>query len=385
MFKLINLVEPQQLELIHELLAISAHDNPPPIHPRDKALLRPLASLGKPTGSAHGISFLRRTEYITAGAAGASRIEEGKRRVQKRRRQQDSNKDDPIFIMRSIMKGFDVAYPHDAYSGPDKPDMLRSADVLSEEKQAWLYPRHPTKPEVKLLDSYPILPDVDGLPTSQGYSVVRFGAPPLPYAPADKYEERLDTGILRVFNTPTVQAKYETRKATDPSFRGVPEFDYEYFLPSATSVQGIKRKFSIVDPNRDSEELYDTHDSEAPCFRFDKLRFYETTQQSGEAGEDVDRFDDSIAIALHDGESDDPASRPLQKGAYIYPIMGRISLKPKRGLHRINQRYQMEEEPLQPPVDVLEVTAREPDEDELQVRQAIKERLFEVSVPTVEA
>ncbi|KAH0296798.1 Paf1 complex protein, partial [Aureobasidium melanogenum] len=55
--------------------AIMAQDPPPSLHPKDRALLKPLSALGKPTAMNNGVSFLRRTEYISSNAAAVQRFE----------------------------------------------------------------------------------------------------------------------------------------------------------------------------------------------------------------------------------------------------------------------------------------------------------------------
>ena len=306
-----------------------------------------------------------------------------------------ANKDDPLSILRATIKGFDLAYPDDAYTGPDSSTAVRAAEITPTEQEAWANPVHPTRPGVTLLDSYPILPDLEGLPDTGSYVVMKFITNPV--AASDRYDERLDVGLLRPMDQ-SIEAQrlleaQMAEHASDPSRPPpMPQYDYEFFLPSLSSLStlshqpetngqqnnGTKRQDASADPvtqqvralkrkldlrmGNDLDESDNDGDRNDPdaqqgppkkVIRFDRLRAYESYQQTGDAS---DAYGDTVVIALHDhddggsGEGNINAqsygsingttqsntktssklSQPLQKAAYYYPVVQRTFIRPKR-------------------------------------------------------
>lgn len=355
-----------------------APEDPDAVDPKDKLLLRPLSTLGKATATAGGNSFLRRTEWMTASGGGGQSVFRDSRslRKPKRRVQTDEEKNEPINILRSIMKGFDIQYPQDAYKGHDTTSNLRAEEITAEEKRAWQNPRHPSKPNLQLVDSYPLLPDLDALPEPGSYIVTKFQTNPV--SQGDKYDERINVGMFRILE-PDMDAQAEyTRKLAeaeaDPTKEApMAEFDYEFFLPSShDSVRGIKRKFDVLDPERDDPDLYDSENPETNkrFFRFDRLRAYETYQQTGNA---KDPYDDTVALAMHD--PDEKSGDGLQKAAYFYPVMQRTFIRPKRKQNRGAMAMARRDDEEDNKVDALEVEVRDLDEEELELRRQNRSRL----------
>jgi RNA polymerase II-associated factor 1 len=336
-------------------------------NPRDKALLKPLNALGKPASALEQVSFLRRTEYAASSspqmfASGSSKDilrKNDQKRVAKAR-----DKEDPINILKNIVKGFDIAYPQDAYTGEDSAENIRGAAVTHEERNAWKAPKHPTNKDATLLDSYPLLPDLEAIPQMGSYMVMKFTSNPV--ITTDRYDTRLDTAIFRPSADPDKEATYEQKMADWTPEPGrpkpLPDYDYDYYLPGdADAVPGIKRKLDINDPDNDSPDLYtdDLGDGQR-AFKFPRIRTYETYAQTGD---DEDVYNDTVAIALHDPETVVGAvpgtSRRLAKGAYFYPISTRMVIKPKR--RAAMAMLQAEEEK----PDELNLTIREPDEEDI--------------------
>lgn len=336
-------------------------------NPRDKALLKPLNALGKPASALEQVSFLRRTEYAASSspqmfASGSSK--DILRKNDQKRATKAREKEDPINILKNIVKGFDIAYPQDAYTGEDSAENIRGAAVTHEERNAWKAPRHPTNKDATLLDSYPLLPDLEAIPQMGSYMVMKFTSNPV--ITTDRYDSRLDTAIFRPSADPDKEATYEQKMAdwTPESGRPkpLPDYDYDYYLPSdVEAVTGIKRKLDINDPDNDSPDLYtdDLGDGQR-AFKFPRIRTYETYAQTGD---DEDVYNDTVAIALHDPETVVGAvpgtSRRLAKGAYFYPISTRMVIKPKR--RAAMAMLQAEEEK----PDELNLTIREPDEEDI--------------------
>ncbi|KAH0384711.1 Paf1 complex protein, partial [Aureobasidium melanogenum] len=341
--------------------AIMAQDPPPSLHPKDRALLKPLSALGKPTAMNSGVSFLRRTEYISSNAAAVQRFESSTskdllrvRNDPKRRKAPPVNRDDPINIIRSLVKGFDLAYPEDAYTGPDSETNIRGAPITEADRSAWKKPKHPTKPNLTLLDAYPLLPDMDALPMTGDYQIVKFSTNPV--AQSDSYDQRLDSALLRPLGADL--ALHEERMAAhkaDPTMpKPLPEWDYDLFLAEhETSIRGIKRKFDPNDAQNDDPSLYETEADGESCFQFQRIREYETYQQAGDAD---NAYGDTVALALHD------TGDRLEKGAYFYPVKQRTNLRPKRKTPGPPEEGRLEH------VDVLHVNVRDPNSDEAAMR-----------------
>lgn len=289
----------------------------------------------------------------------------------KKRRKPDVAKDDPIHILRSIIKGFDVAYPRDAYTGPDSGNNIRGAEVTQAERDAWANPRHSTKSDVRLLDSYPVLPDLNAFPETGAYMVVKFITNPVPST--EKYDERLDVSLLRPLDP-------ADKLLVDPEApqSALPLYDYEFFLPeSSDSVTGIKRKFSVLDPDNDSPDLYDPPEGAAQagerCFKYQRVRAYETYQQTGD-GQNV--HGDTVAVALHDAEADVVVApglkQRLQKAAYYYPIIQRTFIRPRRAANArmLAQMASQEDDK----VDVIQARVRDMNDQEAAKVAGIRDR-----------
>ncbi|GAB7346533.1 hypothetical protein MBLNU457_5215t2 [Dothideomycetes sp. NU457] len=364
--------------------AIMTRDPVPPVHPHDRALLRPLAALGKSAASSSGVSFLRRTEYISSNQ-GQGRFESSTshdllrlRNDPKRKRKQEvENKQDPNTMLRYVVKGFDIAYPHDVRKGPDSKEdnKVKGAAITDADVKAWANPKHPTNPSLQLLDSYPVLPDLDAVQErSLAFIVMRFNSNPS--GMTDKYDPCLDVAMLKPININ--EERHEDRMAayeadlnlTQPA----PEYDYELYMPENRQyVHGMKRKFDVKDPDNDDPSLYSHDEADgSKSFRYNKIRTYETYQQAGDA---ENHYADTVALALHDPELDVGASR-LKKGAYFYPIMQRTNIRQKRKV----AGYHGEEEET---ADIMGITVRDPLESELKGRQLAKS-VLDPTVPVPE-
>lgn len=352
----------------------------PAIHPRDRLLLRPLKSLGKSKSEIADISFLRRTQYVAEDRA---RLEGGGRAPtgQVKRRKVDISKEDPVYILRSTIKGFDVANPESAYTGPDNGTDVRGHTASFAEKEAWKNPKHPSKPNLKVLDSYPILPDLAGLTDDSygGYAVVKFNGNPTDIT--NQFDERLETSLLRALEIePEAMLDYNQRltlhkanpdRIPEPT---LPTMHYELFLPgNEMTPTNLKRKRDIEDPEKDSSALYTdaSKDSqENDCFKFNNVREYETGTQSTS----YDAPYQEIALALYDPEIEDlEVPSRLQKAAYFYPVVSRTQLRPRRAaqLARLGLASQASVEERSEHIDTVNLTFREPDPEEVEIRAQI--------------
>lgn len=340
--------------------------------------MRPPNALGKSTASASNASFLRRTEYITSSTAGNKSMFESSNssntmRLKKKRAKGNVHEDDPIYITRNILKGFNLAYPEDAYIGPDSTENLRGAEIDVEEKRAWKNPKHPRNDKLELVGSYPLLPDWDAIPDTGSYAMFKFGAAPVKDASnPSAYDSRLDVSILRLAGeTIEDREKFIQEQETykqDPSMHPpLPWFHYEFFLPSDRSkVAGIKRNFTTNDPDSPELPFDETVDDDGrprKFFRYENIRTYETQSQVSNLN---DRFGDTVALALHDPEihrEEKLRNTNLQKAAYFYPIGQKSHIRARRP-GRVNMVEEF------PKIDYLDASGREPDEEEVKKREA---------------
>ncbi|KAL6718359.1 hypothetical protein ACLMJK_004448 [Lecanora helva] len=331
----------------------------PPVHPKDKSLLRPLSELGKPAFNSGGYSFLRRTEYISTEAkaraeanAHAARTTVKSPAAAKPRKPADTQKDDPMFMLRSAIKGFDLANPQDAYTGPDTVSNLRGAAPTPAETEAWKNPRHPSKPDVKLLDSYPLLPDLDAITDSGGFMITKFTGNPS--AATEKRDTRMDVGIIY------------------PREHESGSLDYDFFIPTdEAAADKIRQKFDVNNPDRDDPELYTQKDSDgSDHFRYNFLRTYDASRRI----DTVDQQYKEVALALHDQDDNNPHSQ--EKGAYYYPIVTKMQLKPRRNrnLAQLGLASQAAGEEAEK-IDWMTITVGEPEEGEIASRAKHREML----------
>lgn len=348
--------------------------------------MRPPNALGKANSNATGITFLRRTEYVTSSTTGGSKFESSNSsntmRLRRKRKTAETSLDDPINIARHILKGFNVAYPADAYNGQDSIENLRAAELTPEERLAWNKPKHPRNPSLKLLDSYPLLPDWDATPDTGAYMVFKFTAPPI-NNPLDRtYDSRLDVGLLR-YAGQTIQDHesymqgLEAHKQDASVPMPIPKMQYEFFLPpNKDKVHGIKRNFTTHNPTSDAEIDFDIGEDDdgqpRKCFKYENIRSYETSQV---AGDPQDTYGDTVVLALHDPEkhnADQLRDSSLQKAAYFYPISQRTSIRPRRpGIPDLTEEQQK--------VDVIEAVGREPG-NEAERRELYRKRAEGVEV-----
>ena len=339
--------------------AIQASLATPPIHPNDKNLLRPVSDLGKPIFNAAVHSFLRRTEYISSEAraraeANANAVRNTtKPAVARVRKLADTSKEDPMSILRSTVRGFDLANSDDVYMGVDSTTDIRGAQSTPAETEAWKRPKHPSKADLKLLDAYPLMPDLDAVTDSGAYMITKFAGNPT--AATDKRDTRMDVGILY------------------PRERAPGVYDYEMFLPvDDAEALKVKRKLDVYNPDQDDPTLYTHKDAEGNgFFKYPHIRSYESSRRLDQP----DHQYKEVALALHDHHLDNDGS--LQgKGAFYYPIVSKLQLKPRRNknLVRLGLASQSVDDEAEM-IDQVNLQVQNPDETEAAWRRAHRETL----------
>ncbi|OIW34056.1 Paf1-domain-containing protein [Coniochaeta ligniaria NRRL 30616] len=326
-----------------------------PIHPRDRALLRPLATLGKPKVNETSVSFLRRTEYISGqqttsrkvdiflnknkdAVPGARRGTPNKNNKRKAASPEPADKGSPAYIKRKIEKSFEAA-----------------ALCLKDRTKI----RHPSKRNVKPVDAYPLLPDLDAFPDSGAYVTVKFTHNPVPSSSV--YDTRLLSGIFKpIERTVEEDAMFEAALAAherDPERFPRPDnkMNYEFYLAAdAGAAAAFRRRFDVDDPDRDSRELYPKGSGDV--FPFRRVRAYETSQETELDHES--KYGEELILAFKDGED----GRGTQKGLYYYPVMQRSTVRAQRSknIARTVAGMQEGEEVM---IDQLDVTVDEPGEE----------------------
>lgn len=339
--------------------SIQAPLHPPAPHPHDRALLRPLSTLGKPKFSDSGVSFLRRTEYISSYQS-KSRFDSttSKSLIDKTgvrsKKAVNLDKESPEYIKSQIEKGFQVAESY--VKDPNRV-------------------RHPTKRNVKLLDAKPLLPDLEAFTDAGGYITIKFLTNPVP--PSSTYDIRLENSILRPIQ-PTEEeiAEKEAAKEAyerDPDRNPPPNdtIDYEFYLTETPSqATNFKRKFDMLDPDKDDQDLYPRRNSDlGGYFRFKRVRAYESASVIGSVNE---KYDEEVLIATSDG-----SDGIRQKAAYYYPIIQRTSIRPQRTKNiRKNKNGYNKQDAEANYTDYVDMRIEDPTDDMIAIRSVFKDHPY---------
>ncbi|KAK0748766.1 RNA polymerase II-associated, partial [Apiosordaria backusii] len=343
--------------------SIQAPSEPPPIHPHDRALLRPLGSLGKPKSQSQGVSFLRRTEYIsntpTVSRPKAdpflrpSASSAAARRPIKRKASPEPDKGTPAWIKRRIEKSFEAA----------------AVGLIDRTKV-----KHPSKrTNCTIVDSFPLLPDLEAFPDSGAYVTVKFQTNPV--TATDFYDTRMLSGILKPITRSQAeddayQQAYEAwTRNPDHTPKPLQMMNYDFYLPQDIKTgEKFRQKFDVDNPDKDKESLYTSTDTIRGdghgVFKFPRVRAYETATEK-----EMDhhtKYSEEVILAYRNderqskGRTDDSA----QKGVYYYPVMQRTTIRNQRTKNiarTIGVLPQGEEEEAR--VGELEVTVAEPGEE----------------------
>jgi len=336
----------------------------PPVDPRDRALLRAAASLGKPTNrTASGgssVSFLRRTEYISSEQSRSSfksttsgqlvAIQSSKAR-RTAHRPEDT---DPVRILAAVMKGFDVANPN-----PDVPDAARqyaSGDKAAmNAERNWKEMKHPNKPGVKALETFPLLPHLEGMSDTGGYMVFKFQSAPTDESRDGHRDVRVDMSLFQ-----PVEIHHD--EEIPPEER---KECFDCYIPDTPTTAGaVKRKFEYGDELNDDE------------FRYTYVRRYEAKDTRG-GHTQFDQQPEEIAMCLQSGDGDGP------RGAFFYPILGRYTIRPKRKTKfPFDLSQQLEEEEQEPAAEALRLKIRDLMPSEKRRREEYIARYEGVELPS---
>lgn len=350
-------------------------ENPPPPDPRDLPFLVPLDQLKNPAVKNVNVSFLRRTQYIAVEQRGPSGFKPAAGKVRPRAVEKTKlANDDPTYIKKYLMKGFDIAYPQSKHTGEDTAERIKGHTPQKPELDAWAHPVNPDNPKLKPVGIFPVLPDLQGYPDPGGFVQFKFDKPPL-LAASGKRDERIDVGLLYPSAPPEHVLEEHDAKArlhkNNPRLYKDPgpiPWDYDLFIPEQRgSISKIKNSLDLSKSNRDDQELYTHDDGESKFHRYDRLRTYSTKAQQLNS----EQKQRDIALTLFDpAKSSSSSSDGAVKAAYYYPILGKMRLAPERarkiakaGLTRSQSEPGREDQ-----ADQIHVTVRDPDEAEIYKR-----------------
>ncbi|RAH74560.1 uncharacterized protein BO66DRAFT_364850 [Aspergillus aculeatinus CBS 121060] len=353
--------------------AIMAPENPEPLDPADLALLMTPEQLKNPAPKNTNVSFLRRTQYISAGLRAPDSPKVTTVRTKSRSLDKGRSQDDPIYIKKYIQKGFDIAYPNSKHVVEDTASSIKGHTATKLELDAWAHPVHPDNPKLKPVGFFPLLPDLQGFPDPGGFVQFKFDKTPIQEI-SNKRDKRMDVAILHP-SAPeericeehaTKAALHKSNPDLYPDPGPIP-WDYDLFLPEKKEMaKSVSASLQLTNPDRNSEELY-THDGPdgTKFHRYDRARTYATSAQT--LGDNQKQRD--IAVTLFDpsevrgGQRDSLSAR--QMAAYYYPILGKTRLKPERartiaqaGLAPTRPKTKEDQ------VDQMQVVIRDPDEAE---------------------
>ncbi|OAA67385.1 RNA polymerase II-associated, Paf1 [Cordyceps fumosorosea ARSEF 2679] len=326
--------------------SIQAPAHPPPVHPHDKPLLRPIAALGKPKVAEANVSFLRRTEYISSlatkrfeGNSPRALLMKAKRPVP---RQAEAAANAPQTIKRKIERSFDVA-----------------EEELKDPKRI----RHPTKKHLKAVEVTPLLPDLDAFPDSGAYVTIKFLTNPMAGGgggSGSKFDARLLSSLFRpIDKTENEERSYEAALAAheaDPVGNPKPQnlMNYDFYLGDGPAVgRNFRRKFDVDDPEHGDDALYTERAAGAGCFQFNRVRAYETAQEI--ELDHATKYQDEVLLAFNDDEA-----YPRQRAVYYYPVMQKSTVRPQRTKNIARTAGIYEEEQI---VDQLDITVDDPTEE----------------------
>ncbi|KAK2785289.1 hypothetical protein FQN52_008485 [Onygenales sp. PD_12] len=356
--------------------AIMAPENPPPVDAADLPLLMTLDQLRNPAPKNSNVSFLRRTQYIAAGAGarGADGILKSTPFIapakQSSAPKPKLSRDDPMHIKKYIQKGFDIAYPQSKHKGDDTPSRIKGLPATKAELDAWATPTHPDNPKLKPVGFYPIIPDLGGFPDPGGFVQFKFDKAPV-QASQGKRDERMDVGILypslpeeRVCQEHASKtALHKANPSLYPDPGPVP-WDFDLFLPEkpGTAAQ-IKNNLNVSNPDRDDPSNYTNESAdEIKHHRYDRIRTYATSSQTLNPEQ---KYKDIALVLFDPSKTQHQHHRLTQKAAYYYPILGKTRLKPERartiaqaGLAPTRPKAKEDQ------IHQIQVTVRDPDEAE---------------------
>jgi RNA polymerase II-associated factor 1 len=367
--------------------AIMAPEIQPVLDPADQALMLSLDQL-KSQGAKNNVSFLRKTQYMTASQIGKSAdpFIKPSPRPQKTTGPKPApvpvSRDDPENIKRQIQKGFNLAYPDTVSFNPED---ARANNITGADRTAWELPKHPDNHRLTPVEFYPVLPDLEaGTDLASNWQALKFDKPPLPPLKNGRRDDRIDVGLLMAAENPERMPDWRAKKdAFDANPDDYPDpgpepYAWSLSIPKKSdSTSRIRQAFDDSNPSKDDPSLTSPLLEEgvdgAMRIPFERVKVYPNASRSET---DPRRI---VALSLVDTKKVPPHSRFHKQSrsqnsrmAFYYPIFERVKMKVDRGVAKKSLQEQQSIEENLP--DQMMVSFREPDVLERHIRAEFRGR-----------
>lgn len=272
----------------------------------------------------------------------------------------------PRALLAKASKGRRVIEP-----AADSPEVIKrkidkSFEVAEQELKDPKRVKHPSKKNLQLVDASPLIPDLDAFPDSGAYITMKFLTNPVP--PSKEYDTRLLSGLFKpIDRTKSEEEAVQEAMAAhqrDPERFPKPQnlLNYDFYLTqSSTAADRFRRKYDVENPDHNDEDLYTNQTDTGGCFQFDRLRAYETSDET--EWDNLTKYDHEIILAYNED-----TFYPNQKAVYYYPVMQKSTIRPQR-TKNIARTIGIPEEEEQQVIDQLEITVEDPSEE---AREAMK-------------
>lgn len=312
------------------------------LHPRDKALLRD-AGIGKISKSEPGVSFLRRTEYISesnAGVHGGS----GGSGVSSLHVPQSGGSNgslgDTIAQKKQDAAQYDAAAQLEAVEATFK--------LAQESLDNFAQLTHPRKRGRKAVGAWPLIPDTSMMDTK--FLSVKFTG----LASFTKDQEILERQLKGKYN-----ADYERRLLELAIFKPITSADGEWMSlyqlrGSPDEVQELHARLNSTDREQ-PVNLLDEDDSLE--YKFKHMKNYDMNFQR------YAKPYEELSIKFVPGET-----QGKRKLAQYYPVSGKIELKK----HRVSQNTEINRFLDESTTDYIKLKLREPNTDEMRMMDNLR-------------
>ena len=310
---------------------LSKNGQPVHLHPKDRALLRD-AGIGKINKSEPGVSFLRRTEYISerslpkAAHSVTAHTEEVK--VNEKLKNNESHSLDADAQLNAVEETFTAA----------NSTLL---DVSSL--------KHPRKRHLKAVDAWPLLPDTQMM--DNVLMNLRF----LGSASIDRELKDLKRKRGTAFNE-----KFERQKQESSIFKPINSEDGEWMsmfeVNDISQAEQVHQKLNSTAPEQPIN-LLDLDDESASNYNFKFVHNYDMQyQEYPEVNQEL-----AIKFIPDDEHKDTKAPTKKRKVAYYLPVTGKIELRK----HRLSTNSEINKFVKERTYDEVAFKLREPSTNEL--------------------
>lgn len=290
------------------------------LHPKDRILLRD-AGIGKISKSEPGVSFLRRTEYISDKQLPKTST------VENKNEKFNTKTHDPNAQLQAVEDTFNIAQ-----------------ESLSNYKNL----KHPKKKHLKAVDAWPLLPDTSMLDTK--FLTIRF---------TGSASINREFQAMKSRNKDMFDEEAQKTSLQSAIFKPITSDDGEwislYKLEDGGKAAKLKEKLNSTEPEKPGNLL---DEDEADEFTFKHFKNYDMVYQK------FVKPNEELSIKFVPDESD----RKKRKLAYYYPVNGKIELKKHRASNNSEINKFLDENIY----DVINFKLREPTTNELKKMDAMR-------------